>query len=358
MRAHDRLGTAEAAQRLRAQHARACLALGLPDPLHHELQVGRLDPARAVELHLPQHAVDERRTRCPSLVARRQARSSGSSGPTMAARAAETVEMVEPQPVREHVRDPAPGRRRAARARPRAARAGRGRAAARGASAAGRATARRVVVEEVLLELVEDEERAPRRRASGSVAVGGPRRRARDLGVRRRLAQPPRDRGARGSSSCRRRSARRAPSASTRAGSRRSPRVSRSRPKKSSASSSRVVERRETLVRADDARRDRVHAAASVGSPSCRPSAVDVFVERQLEQVDVARAPELAARAASPPAAPPRSGRRARSSPTSGRGRGGGSSRACRSRGRGSGCAAASPRAPTGIDAGDVAGAR
>ena len=95
-----------------------------------------------------------------------------------------------------------------------------------------------VVVEEVLLELVEDEERSRPSRTPASAGSDAHSSRTDDLGVRRDLAQPPRDAGARGATSCRRRSRRRAPSAATRAGSRRRSRVSRSRPKKSSASSS------------------------------------------------------------------------------------------------------------------------
>ena len=120
MRANDRLGAAEALQRLRAQRARARAPLLLPESLDHELEVRRLDPAlvrlvrrqptpcvaevdlaggRLLEHRLHQRRLDLDRLagelvvaldRLDDRIARRT-----------------TVEVVEPQVVREEVRDPA-----------------------------------------------------------------------------------------------------------------------------------------------------------------------------------------------------------------------------------------------------------
>ena len=151
-----------------------------------------------------------------------RARSSGSSGPTIGGTRRATGRADRVAAGSRTRSGSGPGRRRAVRAHLRAARAGRGRAAARRSNGSWSCERPRVVVEEVLLELVEDQE---------GLAVGRRKRRVDrplvehvDLRVRSRLAQLPRRRPRAGSSSCRRRSARRGPSASTRAGSRRSPR--------------------------------------------------------------------------------------------------------------------------------------
>src|SRR4029079_18812238 len=56
MRADDRARSAELLERRQAQNGRSALALDLPEPLQHKLQVGRLDPA-LVHLHTTAAAV-------------------------------------------------------------------------------------------------------------------------------------------------------------------------------------------------------------------------------------------------------------------------------------------------------------
>ena len=111
----DPLGAAELGERRARRTSRASLALDLPEPLHHELEIRRLDARRALALRdepaarqppldpagrdLVEHGLDElvaRPSTCgpAELVVPR-------SGPTIAARAAARVEVVEPQDVPE-----------------------------------------------------------------------------------------------------------------------------------------------------------------------------------------------------------------------------------------------------------------
>ena len=335
----------------RRRRARARVrGLDLPEPLQHELEVRRLDPAR-VRLRLDasaprrgrgrrgrrpprQHGLDELRLDLDAAgLVRDEPVVRARVGPTIAARPAVRSSRVEAQVVREQVRD---ARLEGVELRERVLANAEQDVDAQAAAPAALRAARRssvpgsalvLVVEEVLLELVEDEvdslssrrvqpaehvgerpdlRRRVRRRV-GQRAARPPSHRGRATGSpvhdetthdeRVRLAaQPLRDPGAEQrplADAARRRTGR---SAATRAGWRRSISISRSRPKKSSASSVRVVERREPLVRARRSRDARsVHAEARrARARRTRASASTYCSSGDLEHVDVAAAPELA----------------------------------------------------------------
>ena len=114
------LSSTQPAQGVERQRAGAGCLLDLPQPLHHELQVGGLDglgrsrlggptPARlpVVEhacLDLSEHGIDERRLDFDSLVGRGKL-VVDAHGPDDRRAAGLAVESLEPQPVREQVRE-------------------------------------------------------------------------------------------------------------------------------------------------------------------------------------------------------------------------------------------------------------
>ena len=165
----DRLGAAELPKRGQAQNVRAALALGFPEPLEHELEVGRfdalnvcldaapacpadVDPARG---HLVEHGLDQlglgSHARARELVV-------VLDGPEDCCPSARAVEVVEAQVVRKEVRDPPlEGIELRERVLPQAEQEVRAQPglADRGRELAGERVL--LVVEEVLLELVEDD---------------------------------------------------------------------------------------------------------------------------------------------------------------------------------------------------------
>ena len=168
MRPHDRVGPSQLAERREAENGRAPLALDLPQPLEHELQVRRFDPILVfldataagspdvdltrgdlVEDHLHELGLDLDRFAGQLVVALNRPEDRGA--------AAVPVEVVEPEVVGEEVRDPALERielREGVLAQPEEE----VRAKARLADRCGKLVREFVplVVEEVLLELIED----------------------------------------------------------------------------------------------------------------------------------------------------------------------------------------------------------
>ena len=196
----DLLCAAELGERRGAQHVRAALALDLPEPLQHELEVRRLDPPLA---HCLRPRARGRRGVCsirPAATSSSTASTSSSSavtsgppssayarsGPSIAERAAARVRWS-----RRRTLPNSPGSaplearrgRRASRRGRRAARArGRSVRVRTSSSASGERTAVAAVVEDVLLHLVEDEielasgrrSRAPRARRRAARRSGAP----------------------------------------------------------------------------------------------------------------------------------------------------------------------------------------
>ena len=122
--ADDLLGAAEPAQGPEPERARAGAPLLVPQPLHDELEVRRLDPDRAVAAldrpapgladldlagdDLLEHRVDELRLDLDALVLRRRARCSARDRLDDRGARRARVEVLEAQVVAEHVRDPRP----------------------------------------------------------------------------------------------------------------------------------------------------------------------------------------------------------------------------------------------------------